>query len=174
MADDYSTLGGLAGSEDQQVQRWYVTNYRMANGRPGSAYELAHDANMRWSVACVLPDGSKRRLAVTENYESGLRVQDYCVQRDTLVKLSLIELYENGNPDPLEKLIDDALTFGQLPRRRVRLTLEVDVEMRGTDEEIKTYALFHTRAGSGIKAARVTDFDGPRIEEPRRIIADGD
>lgn len=168
MAEDYSTLGGLAGSEDQQVHRWYVTNYRQANGRPGAAYELAHDPEMRWSVACVLPDGTKRRLAVFDDYETGLRVQDYCVQRDTVVKMSLIELYENGNPDPLEKLIYDAATFGQLPRRRVRLTLEVDVEMRGTDDEIKTYALFHTRAGSGIKAARVIDFEGPRIEEPRR------
>ena len=155
-------------SEDQQVHRWYATNYRQANGSAGSAYQLAPDDQMRWRVSCILPNGVARSLALVEDYESGLRIQDYCVQRDTMVKLSLIELYENANADPLEKLIDDALTFGQLPRRRVRLTLEVDVEMRGTDDEIKTYALFHMRSVSSVRAARVIGFEGPRIEEPRR------
>jgi hypothetical protein len=118
-------------------------------------------------VHCVLPDGTTAQLGLWDNFEDGLRVQDYCVQRDTVVKMALIELYENTNDEPLTKLLEDALTFGQLPRRRVRLTVELDVEMRGTDEEIKSYAVFHCRGGSGVRAARVTGFDGPRIEEPR-------
>lgn len=154
-------------SEDQQVRRWYITNYRQANGRSGSAYALARDINNRWTVQCVFADGTTAQLGLWDDFESGLKVQDYCVQRDTVVKLALIELYENANEEPLIKLLNDALTFGQLPRRRVRLTMEVDIEMRGTDDEIKAYAIFHCRGGSGVRAARVIDFDGPRIEEPR-------
>lgn len=153
-------------SEAQQERRWFYHSYRQAFGRNGSAYGLGRTINQRWAVDCVLPNGTKRRLGAWDDFEDGLKVQDYCVQRDTAVKMCLIELYEHGNPDPLEKLVTDARTFGQLPRRRVRVTLEVDVEMRGTDEEIKTYLLFHLRGGISIKAARVTGFEGPRIKEP--------
>lgn len=156
----------IEGSEQQQERRWYVANYRQAAGRGGSAYALMLSPDKRWVVECVLSDGSKRRLGAVDDYETALRVQDYCVQRDTAVKLALIELYQNANYDPMEKLLADAASFGQLPRRRVRLSLDVDVEMRGTDDEIKTYLLFHLRGGVSVKAARVTSFDGPRIEEP--------
>lgn len=155
------------GTIDQQERRWYFNNFRQASGRGGSAYALARDTNNRWHVLCYLPDGEARPLGIWDDFESGLRVQDYCVQRDTAVKMALIELWENGNYDPMDKLLSDAVTFGQLPRRRVRLTLEVDVDMRGTDDEIKTYALFHMRGASSVRAARVTGFEGPRIEEPR-------
>jgi hypothetical protein len=155
------------GSDSQRERRWYYTNFRQAAGRSGSAYGVGHTADDRWGIECVLPDGTKRRLGAVDRWEDALRIQDYCVQRDTAVKLAIIELYENANYTPLEKLLADALTFGQLPRRRMRVTLEVDVEMRGTDDEIATYLLFHARSGSSVRAARVTSIEGPRLEEPR-------
>lgn len=155
------------GSEAQRERRWYYTNFRQASGRGGSAYGVGRTQDDRWGVECVLPDGTHRKLGVLDTWEQALRVQDYCVQRDVAVKLAMIELYEHANYEPMEKLLADALTFGQLPRRRMRVTLEVDVEMRGTNDEISNYLLFHTRAGSSIKAARIVEMEGPELEEPR-------
>lgn len=166
-SDGEPLIGGPDGSVAQQERRWYYTQFRQAQGKDASSYGLGRTEDSRWGVECVLPGGTHRRLGIWDSWEDAIRVQDYCVQRDTVTKMCLIELYENANYEPLEKLLGDAIAFGQLPRRRVRLTIEVDVEMRGTDDEIRTYALFHTRAGSGIRAARVTSFDGPRLEEPR-------
>lgn len=155
------------GSEAQRERRWYYTNFRQASGRGGSAYGVGRTADDRWGVECVLPNGDHKKLGVLDTWEQALRVQDYCVQRDVAVKLAMIELYEHANYEPMEKLLADGLTFGQLPRRRMRVTLEVDVEMRGTDDEIASYLLFHTRSGSSIRAARVTTLVGPPLEEPR-------
>jgi hypothetical protein len=120
-----------------------------------------------WIVDYRIGSKDPLRIHVCDSYESALRLQDYCVTRDMATKLALAELYERGNYEPMEKLVADALTFGQLPRRRVRLTLEVDVEMRGTDEEISSYLLLHARSGISVKAARVTGFNGPRLTEPQ-------
>ena len=155
------------GSDDQQERRWYFHNFRSAAGRGGSAYGLARDDNMNWHVLCYLPSGDVRPLGIYD-FETGLRVQDYCVKRDTVVKMALIELWERSNSEPFERLLEDAQAFGELPRRLVRLKLEVQVELRGTDAEIENYVLQHCRGASGIRAARVIpgSFDGPRIEEP--------
>lgn len=155
-------------------RRWYYHAFRQAFGRGGSAYALSRNAsNNEWRLECVLPDTSKRSLALLETYEEALRVMDYCVHRDTAVKLALIELYENANPDPLERLINDGKVFGELPRRRMRFTVTVDVEMRGTDTEIISYLEAHLRhAGTFVKAAKVTGVEGPRLEEPRPMRED--
>lgn len=156
-----------AESEEMQERRWFALNYRQSAGRMGSSYGLVRGPDGRFGIDCILPDHTLRRLGVVDSYEDALKIQDYCVQRDNVVKMCLIELYEHGNYEPMDKLMSDAVNFGQLPRRRVRLTLEVDVEMRGTDEEIRAYAIQHIRHGSGVRAARVSKFEGPRIEEPR-------
>lgn len=169
MFSDGASLGEgtIEGSEAQRERRWYYTQFRQASGRGGSAYGVGRTADERWGVECVLPNGDHKKLGVLDTWEQALRVQDYCVQRDVAVKLAMIELYEHANYEPMEKLLADALTFGQLPRRRMRVTLEVDIEMRGTDDEIANYLLFHTRAGSSIKAARVMEIVGPPMEAPR-------
>lgn len=153
-------------------RRWYYHAFRQAWGKAGSTYGLSRDRENTWRLECILPGGIKRSLALLDSYEEALRTMDYCAHRDTAVKLALVELYENANPDPLEKIINDGKMMGELPRRRLRLTVVVDVEMRGTDEEIRAYVEFHTRAGSSIKAAKVTDVSGPRLEEPRPLRPD--
>lgn len=155
------------GSEAQRERRYYYQNFRQAVGRSGAAYGVAKLDDGMLAVDCILDDGTTRRLGVWSDWSDAVKVQDYCVQRDVATKLALIQLYEYANYLPLEKLLEDAVAFGELPRRRVRLTLEVDVDMRGTDEEIASYVLFHTRAGSSVKAARVVKFDGPRLKEPK-------
>lgn len=154
----------------QKERRWYV-HFRQANigahGTP-AAYGLARTSDDRWLVDCQIPGREPMRLGVWNLYEDALRVQDYCVTRDTATKLALAQLHEQANYEPLEKLLADAVQFGQLPRRRVRVTLEVDVELRGTDDEIKSYLLQHARSGISIKAARVVSLEGPRLEEPSR------
>lgn len=159
------------GTEDQQERRWYYKNFRQSFGRSGSAYGLMRLEDGRWRVDCILDPqdpGSAKRLGVWDSWEDALRVQDYCVQRDVVCKLALIQLYEHANYEPMEKFLTDAVAFGQLPRRRLRVTLEIDIEHRGTDEEAKAYALVHLRTVGGIKAARVVSIEGPRLEEPKR------
>lgn len=160
-------VGSDAPSEAQQERRWYYHNFRQAFGKMGATYALGRGPDTRWFVECILPTGDKRRLGSWPDFEQGLRVQDYCVGRDTAVKMALIQLYEHANYDPMEKLLEDALTFGELPRRRIRVTVEIDVDMRGTDEEIKYYIEASCRTMTCAKAARVTEMDGPRITEPR-------
>lgn len=155
-------------SDNQQERRWYYTNFRKAFGQSGSAYGIARTEDDRWLVDCHLPDGRKLKLGTWNEWEEALKIQDYCVQRDVMVKMALIELYEHANYEALESLLTDALLFGRLPRRRVRVTLEVDIEMRGTDEEISSYLLLHVRSGTAIKTARVAGIDGPRLEEPHK------
>jgi len=160
-------VGGTEGSVEQRERRWYVNSYRQAAGRQGSAYAVEREADSDvWWVKVYLPNGEQRHLGHYD-FETALRVQDYCVSRDTVTKLALIQLWEYGNSDPIEKLLTDAQTFGELPRRRVALTIEVHMDMRGTDEEIKNYVQQHMRTSPRCKAARVVDFNGPRIEEPR-------
>lgn len=154
-------------------RRWFYHAYRQAWGRGGSAYGLARSANNNeWRLECILPDGTHRALALLDTYEQALRVMDYCTHRDTAVKLALAELYENANPDPLERLINDGRVFGELPRRRLRVTVELDVEMRGTDEEIKSYIHHHIRTSPHIKNVAVGPVTGPRLEEPRPLRED--
>lgn len=152
------------GSEAQRERRWFYTTFRQAGGKGGATYGVGRTPDDKWGIECVLPDGTHRRLGVVDSWEDAARIQDYCVQRDIATKLAMIELYEHANYEPLEKLLKDALVFGQLPRRRMRVTLEVDVDMRGTDDEIKTYLLFHARSGASVSAARVVSIDGPSLE----------
>lgn len=155
-------------------RRWYVM-FRQAHvgahGTPAACGLVRSEdpnGNVSWVVDYRIVGREAMRLGSWSSYEEALRVQDYCVTRDTATKLALAELYERANYEPLAKLLEDAVQFGQLPRRRVRITLEVDVEMRGTDEEIKSYLLLHARSGISIKAARVIDIEGPRLSEPQR------
>lgn len=154
----------------QAERRWYVHFRQSHVGAHGSpaACGLARTADDRWLVDWRIAGREPMRLGTWDLYEDALRVQDYCVTRDTATKLALAELHERANYEPLEKLLADAVAFGQLPRRRVRLTIEVDVEMRGTDAEIQAYSLQHVRSGISVRAARITQFDGPRIEEPSK------
>ena len=156
------------GSIEQRERRWFYTQYRQAQGKSAAAYGVGRTEDNRWGVECVLHDGRRMRIGVWSQWEEALRVQDYCVQRDIATKLALIELYENANYEPLRKLTSDALTFGQLPRRRLRVTMELEVEMRGTDDEIRSYLNFHVRTASRVSAARVTKLEGPRLEEPNQ------
>lgn len=155
-------------------RRWYVM-FRQAHvgahGSPaacGLARSEDSEGTVAWIVDYRVQGRDPMRLGSWPSYEEALRVQDYCVTRDTATKLALAELYEHANYEPLEKLLKDAVQFGQLPRRRVRITLEVDVEMRGTDAELQAYTLQHVRSGISVRAARVVTIEGPRIEEPGR------
>ena len=176
---DHPSSPAEAAGEDpsrayaSQERRWYYHAFRQAWGRAGSTYGLSRTAGSNtWRLECILPNNTKRALALLDNYEEALRVMDYCAHRDTAIKLALVELYENANPDPLEKLINDGRVFGDLPRRRMRVTLQLDVEMRGTDEQIKSYVELHCRSGLSVKAARTVNLEGPRLEEPRPLRSD--
>ena len=154
-------------SEAMQERRWYYHSFRQAFGRAGSAYGLARSPDNRWFLDVLLPDGTKRRLFMVPDFEAGLRSQDYCSKHDTLVKIALIEADTKGDLDHLEQLLVDSIEFGEMPKRRLVLSMEVEVFMRGTDEEIKSHMLLAIRSNSGVSAAKINFIDGPRIEEPR-------
>ncbi len=161
-------------SIESAERRWYFTNFRQAFGKGGSAYGLAQDDKNpgRWKLACVLPGGTLLNVANDLDYEEGLRLQDYCAQRDTATKLNLMEVYENGNFQPILDWVERGKALGALPRRRMTVTVELEVESRGSDEEIKSYLIMHARSSTSVMAARVTNLAGPRLTEPRR--PDGD
>jgi hypothetical protein len=158
-------------SVESAERRWYFTNFRQAFGKAGSAYGLATDDKNpgRWKLACILPGGSLLNVANDLEYEEGLRLQDYCAQRDTATKMALMEVYENGNFKPILDWVEKGKALGALPRRRMKVTLELEVESRGSDEEIKSYLIMHARSSTSVMAAVVTNMAGPRLTEPRRI-----
>lgn len=168
------TIPTYESSEESQERRWYFVNYRQAFGKGGSAYGLATDPKNpgMWRLGCVLPNGTLMPVANQLTYEEGLRLQDYCTQRDTATKLALMEVFENGNFDPILDLIERGKALGALPRRRMTVTLELEVESRGSDEEIKSYLVMHARSSTSVMSARVTNLAGPRLNEPRRHNAD--
>lgn len=157
-----------------EERRWYYHAFRQAFGRGGSTYALSRSRTQEnsWRIECILPGGNRRTLAALDSYEDALRLLDYCTHRDMAVKLALIQLYEHGNIEPLEKLVAEGKITGELPRRRATLQLSIVVEMRGTDEEIRSYVEAHCRASLHIKAARVTQLAAPRLEEPRPLRED--
>ena len=155
-------------SVEAQERRWYYYAHRQAFGRNGSTYAFACSPDGQLVITCTLPDGTQRRLGLVPDYESGLRALDYCSQHDNLVKIAMIKLYEHFNPEPLANLLIEAVQFGELPRRRVKMVVEVELDMRGSDDEMKNYLLLHMRGATGVRAAKVNEVSGPRIEEPRR------
>lgn len=155
---------------DMEERRWFYYGWRDAVNRSGSAYGLSRSPDNRWFIEVYLPGNIKRRMFGVPELESGLKAQDYCVRNDTQAKIALMQLDENGDTDQLEKLRSDAITMGELPKRRMRLTIDVDVMMRGTDEEIKYYVCSALRSAPSVVGARVTFIDGPKIEEPRPTV----
>lgn len=157
-------------SVESQERRWYFVNYRQAFGKGGSAYGLAKDDKNpgQWKLGCVLPNGRLLHVANNLSYEEGLRLQDYCAQRDTATKLNLMEVYENGNFQPIIDWVERGKALGALPRRRMTITLELEVESRGSDDEIKSYLIMHARSSTSVMAARIVNLAGPRLDEPRR------
>ena len=155
-------------SDESQERRWYFINFRQAFGKSGSAYGLARDEFGTWKLGCILPNGDLLQVAAKLEYEDAMRLQDYCCQRDTACKIALMELYEKGNFDPLLEMIERGKALGNMPRRRMVATIEVEIESRGTDDEIRSYLIMHARSASSIMSARVTNLAGPRLDEPRR------
>lgn len=148
-----------------EERRWYFHGFRQIKG--GAAYGLQRSPDNQWIVSITLPDRDNRRLFGVPDYESGLRAQDYCTRHDTLVKIALIELDQNGNPEQMQKLRAEAIEWGELPRRRMRLTIEVDVDMRGTNAEIQYYVETSIRSAANVTGAKCKFIEGPEIREPR-------
>jgi hypothetical protein len=150
-----------------QERRYYYLNYRQSFGRSGSSVAIGRDSAQHLFISVIMPDGQHLRLGFAADYEEALRIQDYCIKHDTLVKLALIELYEKGNYDPMEAFLEQAKQFGDLPRRKLTLNVEVTVEMSGSDNEIINYMLMHIRGAISVKSAKVSLMEGPRLTEPR-------
>lgn len=153
-------------TEEMEERRWFVLNYRSAAGRNAAAYGITRSPDNRWFIEIWLPDAVKRKLFGVPDFESAMRAQDYCAKHDTLVKIALIQL-DLGDPDQMSKLRTDAIELGELPKRRMRLTIDVEVHMRGTNDQISYYVESLLRGSSSVTGAKVRFIEGPELKEPR-------
>jgi hypothetical protein len=156
-------------SDEMEERRWYINGYRSAAGRNAAAYGLTRSPDNRWFIEIWLPNEIKRKLFGVPDYESGMRAQDYCAKHDTLVKIALIHL-DQGEPEQMSKLRRDAIELGELPNRRMRLTLDIEVVMRGTNDQISYYVESLLRGSSSVTGAKTRFIEGPELKEPRPTV----
>lgn len=163
-------MNDTSASEAMQERRWYTHSVRQYRNSAG--YVLSRSPDNRWFLEIILPEGLKRRLFGVDDYEAGLRAQDFCSKHDTRVKICLAELDLNGNLDLMEALQTEAVEAGELPRRRIKFTIELEVETRDTDEATKNQLMLTIRQNMAVTSALIKYVDAPRIKEPRPVRTD--
>lgn len=67
------------------------------------------------------------------------RTLDYCSARPERARYACRRLYLHGEEGDLEQFLSDAEHYRVGVRRHVRVIAELDVQMKGTDEEIDAY-----------------------------------
>ena len=90
-----------------------------------------------WRVKCVIEKDSYVIGKFSE--ADAKKVLRYCSMKPERARHAVRQLYLHGEYTPLEVFIDAALAYTYHEYRQVRVTVEVSVGMKGSDDDIVNY-----------------------------------
>lgn len=90
-----------------------------------------------WELICVI---EKDSFTMGRHDElTGRKLLVYCSHFPERARHACRKLHFEGDPAPLEYAIEAALRFEPKVPRKEKVTIELDIEMKGSDEDIVEY-----------------------------------
>ena len=123
----------IAASSDGQFQLFKKSKVSAPGGPDSNVNALAED----WILTCTIDKDSFLMGHYAE--EQGRKLLTYASAYPERARHAARKLHYEGDPEPLEALLSQALSFEPKLPRNVKVTIEVQVVMRGTDADIVDY-----------------------------------
>lgn len=100
-------------------------------------FQLFKKSESDWILTCTIDKDSFLMGHYAE--EEGRKLLTYASAYPERARHAARKLHYEGDPEPLEVLLSQALSFEPKLPRNVKVTIEVQVVMRGTDADIVDY-----------------------------------
>lgn len=130
------------------------------------AFQLKHVGSGRFAVFSVLgPDDNKTEWRMGTWDEATARaVLAYASRHSALARNAARKLHLYADPGPMQILVQSAKDAAARPFRRERVTIELELEMFGSDEELLAYVQQRLAYAVRFKRVLAIRLEGPAKE----------